>query len=61
MTYPSRLTTKLTRRRKRRVGARHERKAEAVGGRVQRLVVLLSDDYQSLLLTVVQPGCVMTL
>ncbi len=34
------LTTKLTRRRKRRLGARHERKAEAIGGRVQRLVRL---------------------
>jgi hypothetical protein len=37
----SRRTIKLTRRRKRRLGARNERKAEAVGGRVQRLVVLL--------------------
>ena len=38
-------TTKLTRRRKRRLGARHERKAGAVGGRVQRLVVAQLEHY----------------
>ena len=45
------LTTKLTRRRKRR---RRElaTKAEAVGGRVQRLVVLLVGQFYSLLLVI---------
>ena len=37
----SRRTTKLTRRRKRSDEMRHERRSEAVGGRVQRLVVWL--------------------